>query len=275
MSNILPFNAQFEQVVKHTSRPYLDKPPAAPFIKWAGGKRSLIPDIAKYFPDKIGTYWEPFVGGGAVFFTMADRIDRGFLSDANEELIIAYQVVKSDVDALMEALKEHQRKHFNDEGYYNRIRKQSPSTALDMAARFLYLNKTCYNGLYRVNKQGKFNVPKGRYKNPDICNEDRLRAASKVLAKATLRVGDFERTVNPGSDDFVYCDPPYDGCFTGYQAGGFSDDDQQRLRSACDSWVEAGANVMVSNADTPLIRRIYKGGGGQEDMSCMKPKLQG
>ncbi len=265
MSNVLLFNAQFERVLKHTKRPYVEKAPASPFVKWAGGKRSLIPDIAKYFPDRIGTYWEPFVGGGAVFFTMANRIDRAILSDANEELILAYQAVKSQVDDLIDVLKEHKKKHLKDDGYYNHVRAQSPDATLEIAARFLYLNKTCFNGLYRVNKQGKFNVPKGRYKNPDICNEDRLRAASKVLAKATLRVGDFEKVVKPGSDDFIYCDPPYDGCFTGYQAGGFSEDDQQRLRMASDSWVEKGADVMISNADTSLIRRMYRGGGaGQE-----------
>ncbi len=232
----------------------------APFIKWAGGKRALIPHISKHFPYRINTYWEPFVGGGAVFFAISDRVDKVFLSDANEALIVTYQVVKSEVDDLIEVLREHQQKHFQDDDYYYKIREQTPSVALEIAARFIYINKTCFNGLYRVNRSGKFNVPKGRYKKPDICNEKRLRAANKALEKATLRVGDFEKTINPKNGDFIYCDPPYDSCFTSYQPGGFSADDQQRLRNACDVWALAGANVMVSNADTVLIRRVWERG---------------
>ncbi len=258
MSQVIPFN----KVLGHTIRPYLNKAPATPFVKWAGGKRALIPAIAKHFPDHIGTYWEPFVGGGAVFFTMADRIDRAILSDMNEELVIAYQVVKGQVDDLIDSLRNHERNHKQDEGYFLRVRAQEPQSALEIASRFIYLNKTCFNGLYRVNKSGKFNVPKGKYKNPSICNEDGLRAASKVLSKATIRVGDFDTVVQLGADDFVYCDPPYDDCFTDYQAGGFGTSDQERLRKMIDVWVEQGAMVMASNADTPLIRRIYRGGGG-------------
>jgi len=110
-----------------------------------------------------------------------------------------------------------------------------------------------------VNRSGKFNVPKGRYKNPDIWNADRLRAASKVLQKATIRFGDFEKVVAPGPDDFIYCDPPYDECFTSYQAGGFTSDDQERLRNAINRWANSGAQIMLSNSDTPLIRRLYRG----------------
>ena len=255
-SNIVPF----ERVLARTQRPYLD-PPAAPFVKWAGGKRALVLDIAKLFPEKVDSYWEPFVGGGAIFFTFADRIERATLSDSNEELVIAYQTVKSKVDDLIDALRAHERGHKTDPGYYGKVRKQAPTDALEIAARFIYLNKTCFNGLYRVNKAGKFNVPKGSYKNPDICNADRLRAASKVLAKATIRVGDFDKVTQPGDGDFVYCDPPYDGCFTLYQAGGFSGDDQTRLRNTANGWVQSGANVLLSNSDTALIRGLYSGDG--------------
>lgn len=258
MNNVIPLN----RVLAHTQEPYLDKAPAMPFVKWAGGKRALIPDIAKHFPQRIDTYWEPFVGGGAVFFTMANRIDRAVLSDRNEELVITYQVVKEKVEDLIEALRIHAQGHKNDQ-YYSRVRSQEPSSALEIAARFIYLNKTCYNGLYRVNKSGKFNVPKGRYKNPDICNTERLRAANQVLQKATIRLGDFEKVVAPGSEDFVYCDPPYDECFTGYQPEGFTPEDQERLRNAVNSWLDLGANVMLSNSDTPLIRKLYRGGGGK------------
>ena len=258
MTQVIPFAAP---VLGHTVRPYVDKAPASPFIKWAGGKRSLIPSLAPHIPERIGTYWEPFVGGGAVFFTMANRMDRAVLSDTNEELIVTYQTVKNDVDALIEALRAHATRH-DDDGYYLRVRAMEPTAPVEIAARFIYLNKTCYNGLYRVNKAGKFNVPKGRYKNPKICNEDGLRAASAVLAKATIRIGGFDRVVKPGADDFIYCDPPYDDCFTEYQAAGFDAADQERLRNAIDGWADAGAQVMLSNSDTPLIRRLYRGGGG-------------
>jgi len=192
-----------------------------------------------------------------VFFTMVDRINRAVLSDLNEELVLAYQIVKDRVEELIEVLKNHERAH-RDKGYYLHIRAQEPVDALDIVARFIYLNKTCFNGLYRVNKRGKFNVPKGRYKNPDICNPERLRAASKALASATIRMGDFEKIVKPGVDDFIYCDPPYDNCFNGYQSVGFGKSDQKRLRNAINGWADIGAAVMLSNSDTPLIRGLYR-----------------
>ncbi len=258
-------------------RPAIGGPPAVPFLKWAGGKRSLLSDIAKYFPEKVGTYWEPFVGGGAVFFAMADRMDRAILSDANEELICAYHVVQTQVDDLIEALREHRKKHLRDDDYYYKVRSgefryRRPDTELEAAARTLYLNRTCFNGLYRVNSRGEFNTPKGSYENPDICNEDRLRAASRALKKARLEVGDFGEVVKPGASDFIYCDPPYDGCFNGYRPGGFSEDDQRRLKTAADAWAAGGADVMLSNADTRRIRKIYRGGGGSV-MCCIRRGL--
>ena len=236
-----------------------------PFVKWAGGKRSLVPTLAPHFPDQIGTYWEPFVGGGAVFFAFARRIDRAILSDTNEELVLTYQVVKNDVEALIGQLWQHKRKHEERAGqtyedgktYYLRVRDAAPSDPIEIAARFIYLNKTCYNGLYRVNSKGKFNVPEGRYKNPDICNVDRLREASQALQNATIRVGDFASIVQPGRSDLVYCDPPYDGVFTSYQASGFGGSDQERLRNAANGWMRSGARVVLSNADTPAMRKLY------------------
>ena len=237
-----------------------------PFVKWAGGKRSLIPYLAPHFPDKIDTYWEPFVGGGAVFFTFANRIKRAYLSDTNKDLTITYQIVKTNVDGLIERLREHERMHYARKGmkysdgmtYYQRVRASEPSDLLEVAARFIYLNKTCFNGLYRVNKSGQFNVPEGSYANPDICNVERLRKASKTLTKATIKLGDFSRVVAPSNGDFIYCDPPYDGCFTDYQADGFKGDSQTRLRDAANSWKSKGAVVVLSNADTPAMRKLYK-----------------
>lgn len=247
----------FDKVLGATQRPYVSRAPALPFVKWAGGKRSLIPDIAKQFPERVSHYWEPFVGGGAVFFTFSDRIDRATLSDLNEELVIAYQVVKDNVEELINALTKHDRKHKENKAYYSQIRKLEPTDPIDVAARFIYLNKTCFNGLYRVNQKGKFNVPKGSYKNPTICNADNLRDASKALERVTISLGDFERVVKPSSTDFVYCDPPYDQCFTEYQAGGFKTDDQERLRNSVLDWSFAGAKVLVSNSNTELITKLY------------------
>ena len=254
MSNLV----EFKRALKHTVRPYLDKPPAVPFIKWAGGKRALMPSLARHFPERIGTYWEPFLGGAAVFFTIADRMDRAILSDTNEELAITYQVVKEQVDDLIEALRVHEGKH-HQKAYYLSVRKQEPESALDIASRFIYLNKTCYNGLYRVNRKGMFNVPKGRYKSLSICNADSIRAASKVLSKATILLGDFGKIVQPEAGDFIYCDPPYDSCFNNYQSGGFTNEDQTRLREAISRWVSEGALVLASNSDTQLIRKLYRG----------------
>lgn len=247
----------FDRVLKTTQKPYLNKAPALPFVKWAGGKRALIPDIAKQFPSEINHYWEPFIGGGAVFFTFSDRINRATLSDLNEELVLTYHVVKFHVEDLIDELAKHEKKHHSNEKHYLNVRKREPREPIDIAARFIYLNKTCFNGLYRVNKQGKFNVPKGNYKNPAICNAQGLRDASKALSKATIRLGDFENVVNPTDADFVYCDPPYDDCFTEYQAGGFSSDDQERLRDRVLEWSYRGAKVLVSNSNTELINKLY------------------
>ena len=255
-----------KRVLKHTERPYVERAAALPFVKWAGGKRSLIPRLAQHFPDEIGTYWEPFVGGGAAFFTFAKRIKRAYLSDTNEELMITYQVVKTELDALIEKLQEHERTHLRRKGkeyadgqtYYQRIRACEPTGHVEVAARFIYLNKTCYNGLYRVNKNGQFNVPEGSYAKPDICNIERLQQAHKVLQSAIIKLGDFARVVIPNEADFIYCDPPYDGTFTGYQAEGFKGGAQARLRYAAKSWGDRGASVVLSNADTMAMRKLYE-----------------
>ena len=207
-------SATFDTIISYTARPYLDRARARPFLKWAGGKRTLVPDIAKLLPDTIGTYWEPFLGGGAVFFSLDSRIRIAKLSDVNAELTLTYQVARNRLEQLVARLAEHEVEH-TDKEYYYRVRKAATSPdAVEVAARFIYLNKTCYNGLYRVNKAGRFNVPRGDYKNPTICDVDNLQAASEVLQKATLRHGDFGK-VEPGQGDFIYCDPPYDGTFHG------------------------------------------------------------
>ena len=233
---------------------------ASPFVKWAGGKRSVLKDISKHLPSDIRTYHEPFVGGGAVFFAFEHIINKATLADLNEELVMAYHVIANDTDNLIEALLKHQENHHKKESYYISVRKQNPAKLplIDVVARFVYLNKTCFNGLYRVNKSGKFNVPKGNYKNPKICDTDNLKKVAKVLEKATILVGEFDRTVSPQRGDFVYCDPPYDGTFTKYQADGFEQADQKRLKQCIDKWVKNGVSVMVSNSNTKFIRNLYK-----------------
>ena len=231
---------------------------ALPFVKWAGGKRSIIPIIASFLPENIETYHEPFVGGGAVFFAFEDRIKTATLADLNEELVIAYRAISQQTDEVIVALEKHATNH-DTKGYYIKVReKQKPRDPVGITARFMYLNKTCYNGLYRVNKSGKFNVPQGKYKNPKICDPVNLKNVAKALGKATIRIGQFDESIHPESGDFVYCDPPYDGTFAGYQAQGFGDMDQERLKDTVDEWTKQNVSVMVSNSDTPFIRKLYK-----------------
>ena len=231
---------------------------ALPFVKWAGGKRSIIPTIKEFLPENINKYHEPFVGGGAVFFAFENRIESATLADLNEELVIAYLSISKHTEEVIEALQKHAKNH-EKKGYYAKVRdKQKPKDPASIAARFIYLNKTCFNGLYRVNKSGKFNVPQGKYKNPKICDPINLNNVARVLAKATIRIGQFDKTISPENGDFIYCDPPYDGTFAGYQAEGFGNSDQERLKSSVDRWTEKGASVMLSNSDTSFIRNLYK-----------------
>lgn len=247
----------FDDIFKQMPLPGLEKFSAYPFIKWAGGKRALVPDIVKRLPQNINLYWEPFVGGGAVFFAMFNQINAAMLSDVNGELTLTYNVVKDKPDALIKRLLDHSDEH-GDKDYYYRVRgfTNMNDDDVEIAARFIYLNKTCYNGLYRVNKKGQFNVARGSYTNPIICDADGIRKASKALNKATIKSNDFS-CAEPGENDFVYCDPPYDGTYTGYTPGGFNINDQRRLRDIAIKWHKLGAKVMLSNADTKLIRDLY------------------
>ncbi len=245
-----------ETIQSCAQKAYLDHARARPFIKWAGGKRTLIPTITRLLPQTIVTYWEPFLGGGALFFALDNRIKTTVLSDVNAELALTYQMIKKEPEQIIELLKQHESQH-GDKDYYYRIRKQiGLKDPIEVAGRFIYLNKTCYNGLYRVNKSGYFNVPRGSYTNPVICDAANLKAASTALKKATIRFQDFAK-VEPGEQDFIYCDPPYDGTFSGYDASGFGEDEQLRLRDFVLRWHKLGAAVMVSNSDTGFIRELY------------------
>ena len=233
-----------------------------PFVKWVGGKRSLLREIHARLPEKFNHYFEPFVGGGAVFFSIVDRIEHATVVDQNIELVLAYQSIKKEPLALIEKLKEHAAKHNKE--YYYAVRKKSPKTPLEIAARFLYLNKTCFNGLYRVNKSGGFNAPMGTYENPRIANEENILACHKALQKTDVIFGDFERIrslVRRG--DFIYFDPPYhpttdELSFTAYTKENFTEKDQVRLQEFAIEMHRLGAFIMLSNSKTKLIEDLYR-----------------
>ena len=237
-----------------------------PFLKWVGGKRQLMNDIEPLIPSKISTYYEPFIGGGAVLLNQQPK--KAVVNDYNAELINVYKMVRDHVEELIEDLATHE----NESEYFYRIRVQDREegfenlSALKRASRVIYLNKTCFNGLYRVNSSGEFNTPFGRYKSPNIVNEPVLRAVSKYLQNNDIDLlsGDFEdalKGVRKGA--FVYLDPPYDPIskssnFTGYVEGGFGSDQQERLRDVCIKLHQKGVNFLLSNSATPFIKDLYK-----------------
>ena len=234
-------------------------PPRAepkPFVKWAGGKRSLVPILKRYLPhETIGTYFEPFIGGGALFFALRTRIDKAALSDMNIELMIAYKMIQKRPQDLLACLREHQQSHSRE--YYYEVRKEEPADPVQLAARFIYLNRTCYNGLYRVNQSGRFNVPLGKYQDPVIADETNIPAVSRALQGVPLVSQSFE-CIQPAARDFVYCDPPYDGTYDQYTDMRFAADEQKRLETTARDWGCRRVKVMLSNADTLLIRNLYQ-----------------
>ncbi|MBI5095017.1 MAG: DNA adenine methylase [Candidatus Hydrogenedentes bacterium] len=242
-----------------------------PFLKWVGGKGQLLEELLARV-DKagdFGRYHEPFVGGGALFFELArlGRLGRkkAFLSDTNNSLIETYEAVKEDVDAVIALLQDHKKKH--SEQYFYEVRASVPSKLIARAARIIYLNKTCFNGLYRENSKGKFNTPFGKYKNPLICDEENLRAVSKALSVASLKNQAFDHVLEaakPG--DLVYFDPPYHpisktASFTSYDKSGFGEDAQQKLADVFAELHHKGVLVLLSNSYTPLIQQLYKDRG--------------
>jgi DNA adenine methylase len=246
-----------------------NNPLIKPYLKWAGGKRQLLSEIKKYLPKNIQnyTYYEPFIGAGAVFFELQPK--KAIINDFNAQLILTYAVIKENVEELIKLLRKYKEK--NDEEYFYEIRnldretkKFDTLTNVEKAARLIFLNKTCFNGLYRVNSQGLFNVPYGRYKNPAICEEIVLRQISKYLNTCEIAIlnGDFEQAVMSATkNSFIYFDPPYHSPdktnFTGYQADGFDEDEQERLRNVMIKMTNRGAKCLLSNADTEYIRKLY------------------
>jgi len=236
-----------------------------PFVKWAGGKRQLLAKFRELYPPEFGTYHEPFVGGGAVFFdlTMFQGAlgGRAVLSDRNAELMDCYRAIRDEVGELMREL----RRHKYAEKYYYSQRERDPAalSVVERAARMIYLNRTGFNGLYRVNSKGKFNVPFGRHKNPTICDGPNLLACSAALASVELHEEPFEAVLDRArAGDFVYFDPPYiplsaTANFTAYQKHGFGMDQQAHLAEVFDELTGRGVQVMLSNSDVDWVRKKY------------------
>ena len=238
----------------------------APVLKWVGGKRQLLGTLTPLLPQRITTYCEPFVGGGALLFDL--QPNTAYVNDINGDLIRVYNVIKSDVESLITTLQEYK----NESDFFYAVRdwdrdkeKYSSLSDVQKAARILYLNKTCYNGLFRVNNAGEFNSPFGNYRNPNIVNAPTLRAVSSYLNTATVHLSSLDyaevlKTLPKGT--FVYLDPPYDpvsdtSSFTGYSKGGFNRDDQIRLRECCDDLNARGLKFMLSNSATDFIKEQY------------------
>jgi len=239
----------------------------SPVVKWVGGKRQLLDKILPLIP-KHSTYVEPFVGGAAVLFELQPT--KAVINDYNHELINVYNIIKSNPEELIQSLEKH--KELNTKDYFYEIRSLDRDplfdtlTDIEKAARIIYLNKTCFNGLYRVNLSGQFNTPYGKYKNPNIVNASTIRAVSKYFNKGTIKIisGDYKDSLKGlRKGAFVYFDPPYvpistSSSFTGYTEGGFSLKNQEELKEQCDKLNARGINFLLSNSDCEFIRELYK-----------------
>lgn len=249
----------------------------APVVKWVGGKRQLLDEITLLLPKQITSYCEPFLGGGAVLFSIQPA--KAIVNDLNQDLITVYEVIRDDVESLIESLMKHE----NTAEYFYTIRDMDRDkeayqamSKVEKASRLIYLNKTCFNGLFRVNSSGEFNSPFGHYKNPNIVNKPILKAVNKYfnVSNITFYSEDFAETlkrVRRGS--FVYLDPPYDpvsdtASFTGYNKGGFDRNEQIRLKRCCDELNQRGVKFMLSNSATNFIKELY----GEYKITIVKAK---
>jgi len=259
----LPRLRRFESIRLMSAR-------AQPFLKWVGGKAQLLRQFEPFLPQRIDRYVEPFLGGGAVFFHLKHRFPemKAQLSDINEELITAYQAVRDFPDQLMHRLDEHLRDYNRDRrSYFGEVRSRHalPRLAVvERAARMIFLNKTCFNGLWRVNARGEFNVPIGSHRNPALYDSGNLLAASAALQGVGLATQDFRMSLaGAGAGDFVYVDPPYvpvsaTANFTSYAKESFGPAEQQELAAGVAAAAGRGARVMLSNSDVPFVRDLYR-----------------
>lgn len=244
---------------------------ARPFVKWVGGKGRLVPELSKHFPDYYNDYYEPFVGGGAVFFALNPKT--AHINDLNLVLISLYSFIKTDIQRVVSSLKELEDEYHALTSLEDKkelfLQKRTefntlPNDSFEKAVLLIFLNKTCFNGMYRENSKGGFNVPFGKHTSPTICDESNLLAVSKALEHVTITHSSYEKlTSNAKPGDFIYFDPPYHplnatSSFTSYQAGGFSAEDQKKLRDEFKRLSKLGCKVMLSNSDAPLINKLYE-----------------
>ena len=239
-----------------------------PFVKWAGGKRQLLPVLSQHIPQNFETYFEPFLGGGAVLFNLISKNPhlQCFVSDLNSTLILSYITIRDKVNKLIISLEEHSENYFkNPEEYYYRVRNNNPKNQIDKVSRLIFLNKTCFNGLYRVNSKGKFNVPIGKYVNPNIVNKENLLAVSNVLQSKgiSIKCEDFTTSLRRAQkDDFVYLDPPYQPVsstanFTSYTNDNFDYKDQERLFTEFKKLDSKGCKILLSNSKSQEVLDLF------------------
>jgi len=239
-----------------------------PFVKWAGGKRQLIPILNENLPKTFGTYFEPFLGGGALLFNMlTERNDQKCsISDLNSDLVLSYTAIRDKIDDLIISLKNHEKNYQkNSKEYYYSIRESNPRSEIEKTSRLIFLNRTCFNGLYRVNSKGKFNVPLGKYTNPNIVNEENLRSVSNILrsSRVSIKCRDFEAILRDAKkNDLVYFDPPYQPVsdtanFTSYTNKDFTYDDLNRLVELCMKLDSKGCKVLLSNSNSQEVTDMF------------------
>ncbi len=239
-----------------------------PFVKWAGGKRQLIPILNENLPKSFGTYFEPFLGGGALLFhILTERKDQKCsISDLNSDLVLTYTIIRDRIDELISSLKNHERNYHKDsKSYYYSVRESNPRSEIEKTSRLLFMNRTCFNGLYRVNSKGKFNVPLGKYTNPNIVNEENLRAVCSILqsSRVAIKCRDFESVLRDAKKgDLVYFDPPYQPVsdtanFTSYTNKSFTYEDLNRLAELCLELDSKGCNVLLSNSDSKDVAELF------------------
>ncbi|MDH3361671.1 MAG: DNA adenine methylase [Nitrosopumilus sp.] len=254
--------------MKQQFSPQLSKIIPKPFVKWAGGKRQLIPILNKNLPKTFGTYYEPFLGGGALLFHMLTERNRQkcSISDLNSDLVLSYITIRDRIDDLITSLRNHEKNYQKDsKSYYYFVRESNPRSEIEKTSRLLFLNRTCFNGLYRVNSKGKFNVPLGKYSNPNILNKDNLYSVSNILqsSRISIQCCDFEavlRDVKKG--DLVYFDPPYHPIsdtsnFTSYTNKDFTYDDLNRLADLCMKLDSKGCKVLLSNSNSNEVVDMF------------------
>lgn len=239
-----------------------------PFVKWAGGKRQLIPILNQNLPESFGTYYEPFLGGGALLFHILTERDgqKCSISDLNSDLVLSYVTIRDKIDDLILSLKNHEKNYQKDSSrYYYSVRDANPKSDVEKTSRLIFLNRTCFNGLYRVNSKGKFNVPLGKYTNPNIVNEENLRSVSYILkkSKVSMNCRDFAAVLHDAKkNDLVYFDPPYQPVsntanFTSYTNKDFTFDDLERLAELCNTLDSKGCKVLLSNSDSKEVAKMF------------------